>query len=271
MLILVLIIHRKLFVALGSNVQNHSSGSHHPVKNSPSKISDFSTSLLNDVWKTLKMLSFLLFFHPWDPQQSRWMFKITIRKPGSFFMKYRNIIRNNAISSNISLWYLFIRVFVCGVHSVENLAFSASWFGCIWMLLLVNCSIPWVITMTIPLWNKCDASRDLVAFVLNLKNLKNTHGEAALLVLKVTLLHRCSLRFWNCANGIKFSTKHNFTKKLINEVIKPGPKTTAVKIYRFAVSNSSVNKTISITIEFLLWNRFLHHAQTRRSEVPFSP
>ena len=41
-------------------------------------------------------------------------------------------------------------------------------------------------------------------------------------------------------------------KKLINEVIKPGPKTTAFKIYRFAVSNSSVNKTISITIEFLL-------------------
>ena len=167
MLILVLIIHRKLFVALGSNVQNHSSGSHHPVKNPPSKISDFFTPLLDVAWKTLKMLSFLLCFHPWDPQQSRWMFKITIGKPGSFFMKYRNIIRNNAISSNISLWYLFIRVFVCGVHSVENLAFSASWFGCIWMLLLVNCSIPWVITMTIPLWNKCDTLRDLVALVLN--------------------------------------------------------------------------------------------------------
>ena len=35
------------------------------------------------------------------------------------------------------------------------------------------------------------------------KNVKNTHGGVLLLVLKVTLLHWCFLRFLNCANSAK--------------------------------------------------------------------
>ena len=49
---------------------------------------------------------------------------------------------------------------------------------------------------------KFDALKDLVAFV-QLKNMKNTHGEVLLLVLKVTLLHRCFSRFLNCTNATK--------------------------------------------------------------------
>ena len=47
----------------------------------------------------------------------------------------------------------------------------------------------------------CDALHDLVPFDLyNFKNVKNTHGGVS---LKLTLLHGCFSRFWNCTNGTK--------------------------------------------------------------------
>ena len=50
--------------------------------------------------------------------------------------------------------------------------------------------------------NICDVLHDLVPFV-QLENVKNTHGEMLLLLLKVTLFHGCFSRYLNCTNGTK--------------------------------------------------------------------
>ena len=58
----------------------------------------------------------------------------------------------------------------------------------------------------------CDVLRDLVPFV-QIKNVKNTHG-GVLLLLEVTLLHGCFLRFLNCTNRNK-SRKTSLSKPIM--------------------------------------------------------
>ena len=51
-----------------------------------------------------------------------------------------------------------------------------------------------------------DALHDLPPFV-QFKNVKNTHEEVLLLVLKVKLLYGCFSRFLNCPNGTKIAQR----------------------------------------------------------------
>ena len=69
-----------------------------------------------------------------------------------------------------------------------------------------------------------------------------------LLVLKVTLLHGCSSRFFltlflHVASGTKSFTRHNSSeRKLIVDVTKPGPNTTAIRFIdlQLAICQSTI-------------------------------
>ena len=82
--------------------------------------------------------------------------------------------------------------------------------------------------MIIISWNKCDALCYLIVI---------------LFVLKVTLL--------NCANATKSFTRHNSAQKnLIGDVIKPGPKTTAVRFIDLQLAICQSTKLFQQSLNF---------------------